>query len=513
MDYWRVGAFKESSVVTQTSQLKNDRSKLRRKVLPLCSPKAPDGSSFRVLQWNILADGLAQSGDFVKTPSNVLEWGYRAPLVLAEIVESGAELICLQELNHYGELLAALEPLGYAGAFLAKSYSAAERYNCPPDGVAIFYSKRRFDCVGHARGECTLWGCSQHRAGPIPHSKRHAWVTGERGPLSRGVVTPPPPPGHLERKRPTPAVCVVRHAGLVSKHRVKMKRVQQCTHAFPPGPAHHRATVDDPPLIRSARHPSVRSSEGFPGHRDPCPSQLPTQMLWVPRPPSVLAALRASWCPDTTTSHPPAKPTDTPGRRPMVPRHHRIAPPPAKPTETPGRRPMLTHAQCDSDRLVRAPPTGRTFLDSQGRKQSQGYLQLMLHDRVVGHDLLLVTTHLKAKEGASEEGTRLRQVGAAATLSSRRVRLVRVEGCSSQGHTRECFGGEVARHWFTHRECFGGGGCFSHEHHTSTAERRACTTVAADRDTRCGWVDPTGAANPREGTISCVEGVVQARLI
>lgn len=49
-------------------------------------------------------------------------------------------------------------------------------------------------------------------------------------------------------------------------------------------------------------------------------------------------------------------------------------------------------------------------MDSQGRKQSQGYLQVMLHDRVVGHDILVVTTHLKAKEGVKEEDVRLRQV-------------------------------------------------------------------------------------------------------
>lgn len=47
-------------------------------------------------------------------------------------------------MNHFDELLTLLEPLGYHGHFLPKSCSPAERYNCPPDGLAIFYKKGRF---------------------------------------------------------------------------------------------------------------------------------------------------------------------------------------------------------------------------------------------------------------------------------------------------------------------------------------------------------------------------------
>lgn len=41
-------------------------SKLQRTLMQLNTPRGGDGSRFKVMQWNILADGLAQNGDFVR---------------------------------------------------------------------------------------------------------------------------------------------------------------------------------------------------------------------------------------------------------------------------------------------------------------------------------------------------------------------------------------------------------------------------------------------------------------
>lgn len=38
----------------------------------------------------------------VQVPSEVLEWPFRAPAILDEILEADADIIALQELNHYG---------------------------------------------------------------------------------------------------------------------------------------------------------------------------------------------------------------------------------------------------------------------------------------------------------------------------------------------------------------------------------------------------------------------------
>ncbi|PNH12976.1 Glucose-repressible alcohol dehydrogenase transcriptional effector [Tetrabaena socialis] len=78
-------------------------NKVKRTPVILNTPSKPTGAHFRVLQWNVLADGLAQTGGFYRVPPKCLEWEYRKPRLLQEILEADADIICLQELNHFGE--------------------------------------------------------------------------------------------------------------------------------------------------------------------------------------------------------------------------------------------------------------------------------------------------------------------------------------------------------------------------------------------------------------------------
>jgi nocturnin len=48
--------------------------------------------------------------------------------MLAEVAEAQADVICIQELNHYEDLLKQLRPLGYEGSFLPKHCSPAARW-------------------------------------------------------------------------------------------------------------------------------------------------------------------------------------------------------------------------------------------------------------------------------------------------------------------------------------------------------------------------------------------------
>lgn len=41
----------------------------------------------------------------MQTPKRALEWTYRAPLLVEEILNSRPDIVCLQEVNHYGELV------------------------------------------------------------------------------------------------------------------------------------------------------------------------------------------------------------------------------------------------------------------------------------------------------------------------------------------------------------------------------------------------------------------------
>eukprot|EP00897_Mesotaenium_endlicherianum_P004583 jgi/Mesen1/4152/ME000219S03283 len=83
--------------------------------------------SVSVLQWNVLADGLAQCGGFAKVPQELLEWEARAPVILSTILMSMPDIVCLQEVNHYDDyLLPAMMKEGYQGLFQAKLQSTAE---------------------------------------------------------------------------------------------------------------------------------------------------------------------------------------------------------------------------------------------------------------------------------------------------------------------------------------------------------------------------------------------------
>ncbi|KAG2449617.1 hypothetical protein HYH02_005150 [Chlamydomonas schloesseri] len=125
-------------------------SKLKRTPVILNPPRKPPGAHFKVLQWNVLADGLAQNGDFCRVHPDHLEWEYRKPLLLQEIMEANADIICLQELNHFEDLAQVLKELGYEGAFREKHASPALKYEYPPDGMAVFYRSGRFTCSAGA---------------------------------------------------------------------------------------------------------------------------------------------------------------------------------------------------------------------------------------------------------------------------------------------------------------------------------------------------------------------------
>ncbi len=106
-----------------------------------------DSANLKVLQWNVLADGLAQHGDFVKVhipysgsallklqcrlkcasgfvahllvnrrnsddmsvhqvTQQALCWSYRAEKLLQLILEPQPDIVCLQEVNRYGTFAA-----------------------------------------------------------------------------------------------------------------------------------------------------------------------------------------------------------------------------------------------------------------------------------------------------------------------------------------------------------------------------------------------------------------------
>nr|CCG00968.1 nocturnin [Suberites domuncula] len=114
-------------------------------VLP--DDKAP--YTLKVLQWNVLADALAHN-NFIKCPEDVLKWSYRGPLILEEIICSGADIICLEEVDHFADYLEPnLSTQGFQGLFLPKTDSACLKFqpNYGPDGCALFFRSSMFKLI------------------------------------------------------------------------------------------------------------------------------------------------------------------------------------------------------------------------------------------------------------------------------------------------------------------------------------------------------------------------------
>lgn len=90
---------------------------------------------------------LSQSSptsNFYKTLPTALQWDHRKGLILSEIQRSGADIVCLEEVDHYHDfLMPEMTKLGYDGLYASKPKSACLSFpgNNGPDGCALFYRK------------------------------------------------------------------------------------------------------------------------------------------------------------------------------------------------------------------------------------------------------------------------------------------------------------------------------------------------------------------------------------
>jgi mRNA deadenylase 3'-5' endonuclease subunit Ccr4 len=113
----------------------------------ISSLSTPTGLTW--LQWNVLADSLAQDGGFVKVPREQLEWDYRFPLICEDIRRAQADVIALQECNHFDDFAAAFGKDYYA-FYIPKLTSAASKVDprVPPDGTCLLVRRSKFDVCG-----------------------------------------------------------------------------------------------------------------------------------------------------------------------------------------------------------------------------------------------------------------------------------------------------------------------------------------------------------------------------
>eukprot|EP00127_Corallochytrium_limacisporum_P003186 Clim_evm35s147 gene=Clim_evmTU35s147 len=102
-----------------------------------CGPATKAADSVTIAQFNILSDTLCQD-DFPLVDRKYIKHDYRFPLIIAEIKSADADLMALEELEHFDtQYLPELKKYGYNGEFLKKPTNA--------DGLAIMWRTDRFE--------------------------------------------------------------------------------------------------------------------------------------------------------------------------------------------------------------------------------------------------------------------------------------------------------------------------------------------------------------------------------
>ncbi|EHA8588517.1 carbon catabolite repressor protein 4 [Cocos nucifera] len=94
---------------------------------------------FVLVSYNILADKNASHHRdlYWKIPFDVMKWDSRKGLIFQEICRWNADIVCLQEVDRYGDILMNMKKKGYAGSYKG-------RMGVAKDGCAIFWKVKRF---------------------------------------------------------------------------------------------------------------------------------------------------------------------------------------------------------------------------------------------------------------------------------------------------------------------------------------------------------------------------------
>ncbi|EGG12502.1 uncharacterized protein MELLADRAFT_46528 [Melampsora larici-populina 98AG31] len=108
--------------------------------------------TFTMMCYNILCERYASDRMYGYTPSWALNWEYRKDLILQELMQYGADLICLQEVDveQYEDFFVQnLKDQGYEGVFFPKSRArtmgSEERRHV--DGCATFFKTSIFQLI------------------------------------------------------------------------------------------------------------------------------------------------------------------------------------------------------------------------------------------------------------------------------------------------------------------------------------------------------------------------------
>ncbi|MCD7458217.1 Carbon catabolite repressor protein 4 3 [Datura stramonium] len=97
---------------------------------------------FTVVSYNILGDrNVSNHGDLYRNvPPAYLDWDHRRRVICEELLELNPDIICLQEVDKYNDLLNILEKAGYLGSYKRRTGSSV-------DGCAMFWKADKFQLL------------------------------------------------------------------------------------------------------------------------------------------------------------------------------------------------------------------------------------------------------------------------------------------------------------------------------------------------------------------------------
>ncbi|KAJ9628204.1 Glucose-repressible alcohol dehydrogenase transcriptional effector [Knufia peltigerae] len=108
----------------------------------------PGTDTIKALNYNILCARYATASQYGYVPERVLTWAYRKTLILEEIREINADIVCLQELDRtsYDEFFRAeLSRSGYKGYYAQKSRAETLGENAKfVDGCGTFWKDKKY---------------------------------------------------------------------------------------------------------------------------------------------------------------------------------------------------------------------------------------------------------------------------------------------------------------------------------------------------------------------------------
>ncbi|KAG0148568.1 hypothetical protein CROQUDRAFT_714425 [Cronartium quercuum f. sp. fusiforme G11] len=109
--------------------------------------------TFKLISYNILHNRFVASAQYWHSPASTLDWDYRKTLILRELLQYEAEVICLQEVgtDAYEFFERSLGMIGYTGKLYLKSRARAKRKGAQKrvnaDGCAIFFKLSIFELI------------------------------------------------------------------------------------------------------------------------------------------------------------------------------------------------------------------------------------------------------------------------------------------------------------------------------------------------------------------------------